>query len=72
VRIEQKVGQRLKELRLKKHLTQEVLAAKAGMERTFISHIENGTRNVSVETMEKLVVALRVSFKYFFNADEFK
>jgi transcriptional regulator with XRE-family HTH domain len=72
VRIEQKVGQRLKELRLKKQMTQEVLAAKAGMERTFISHIENGTRNVSVETMAKLIDALETSFKYFFKADEFK
>ena len=41
-------------------LSQEQLAEKAGLHRTFISHIERGTRNVSIRTMSLLAKALTV------------
>lgn len=60
-------GERLKEVRLKKKLTQLQLAERSGIERTFISHIEAGSRNVSIDTMEKLFDGLGVRFGYFFH-----
>ena len=70
--IKVKIGLRIKELRTEKNLTQEAIAFKAEIDRTFMNHVENGKRNVSVETLEKLVCnGLDTSFKDFFSADIF-
>ena len=70
--IKLKVGQRIKELRKQLELSQEGLAYKAEVDRTYVTDIENGRRNVSMEILERLVKALEVSFADFFNAKEFK
>ena len=70
--IKTKIGLRIKELRTEKNLTQEAVAFKAEIDRTFMNHVENGKRNVSVETLEKLVCnGFEMSFKEFFSADFF-
>lgn len=67
-----KIGLRIKELRSDQNLTQEEVAWKAEVDRTFMNHVENGKRNVSVDTLEKIICnGLEVSFKDFFNADIF-
>lgn len=67
-----KIGLRIKELRTDKNLTQEAVAWKAEVDRTFMNHVENGKRNVSVETLQKIICGgLEVSFKDFFNAELF-
>jgi len=67
-----KIGFRIKELRTEKNLTQEAVAWKAEVDRTFMNHVENGKRNVSIETLEKIVcTGLEISFKDFFNTDLF-
>ncbi len=66
------IGFRIKEIREKKHITQENLSLNSGIERTFISHIERGGRNVSIETIEKITFGLDVSIAYFFNSPTFK
>lgn len=67
-----KIGVRIKELRTEKNLTQEAVAWKAEVDRTFMNHVENGKRNVSVDTLEKIVCnGLELSFKDFFNAEIF-
>lgn len=70
--IKQKVGQRIKELRKQLELSQEGLAYNAEVDRTYVTDVENGRRNVSLEILERLIKALRVSFTEFFNAKEFK
>jgi len=70
--IKQKVGQRIKELRKQLELSQEGLAYKAEVDRTYVTDVENGRRNVSLEILEKLVKALEVPFSEFFNAKEFR
>lgn len=66
--IKTKIGLRIKELRTEKELTQEAVAFKAEIDRTFMNHVENGKRNVSIETLEKLVCAgLEVNFKDYLN-----
>lgn len=70
--IQVKIGERIKELRTAKNLTQEAVAFNAEVDRTFMNHVENGKRNVSVGTLEKIICnGLEVSFKEFFEADVF-
>lgn len=70
--IKQKVGQRIRELRKELELSQEALALKAEVDRTYVTDVENGRRNVSLEILERLIKALNVSFAEFFNSKEFK
>jgi len=58
--IKKQLGRRIKELRLKAGYSQEELAAKAGLHRTYMSDIERGKRNVSIENIEKIAKALGV------------
>jgi transcriptional regulator with XRE-family HTH domain len=70
--IKLKVGQRIRQLRKELEISQESLAYKAEVDRTYVTDVENGRRNVSVEILERLVIALDVSFTEFFNSKEFK
>lgn len=70
--IKLKIGQRIKELRKVLELSQESLAYKAEVDRTYVTDVENGRRNVSVEILERIIKALDVSFTDFFNSKEFK
>lgn len=70
--IQSKIGHRIKELRIEKNLTQEAIAFKAEIDRTFMNHVENGKRNISVETLEKVICnGLEVTFKEFFETEIF-
>jgi transcriptional regulator with XRE-family HTH domain len=69
--IRKKVGLRIKELRLNLKLTQEALAFKAEIDKTYINEVENGKRNVSIINLEKIVHALDVQIKDFFNHELF-
>jgi transcriptional regulator with XRE-family HTH domain len=64
--ITEKFGLRLKTLRKEKGLSQEELAERSGLNRPYISGIEQGKRNVSLEVMEKLAEALGVEMVVFF------
>lgn len=70
--IKLKIGQRIKVLRKELVLSQEGLAYKAEVDRTYVTDVENGRRNVSVEILERLIAALDVSISDFFNSKEFK
>jgi CheY-like chemotaxis protein len=48
-------------------LSQEELGGRAGLHRTYVSDIERGSRNVSLESMEKLADALQVSVGTLFS-----
>lgn len=67
-----KVGQRIKELRKIILLSQESLANKADVDRTYVTDVENGRRNVSVEILDRLINALDVTVSEFFNSKDFK
>lgn len=58
--IKKQLGQKIKELRLRAGYSQEELASKANLHRTYMSDIERGERNVSVENIKKIADALGV------------
>ena len=65
--IEEKVGQRIKQIRNEKGLSQEKLALKAEIDRTYLAGVEQGKRNPSLKSLEKIVDALEISFHELFN-----
>ncbi len=69
--IKTKIGLRIKELRTEKALSQEEVAWKSEVDRTFMNHVENGRRNLSVESLEKIINGLESSFADFFNSKLF-
>jgi transcriptional regulator with XRE-family HTH domain len=70
--IKQKVGQRIRQLRKELEFSQEALALKADVDRTYVTDVENGRRNVSLEILERLIKALNISIADFFYSKEFK
>ena len=70
--IKLKIGKRIRELRKEINLSQEALAYKAEVDRTYVTDVENGRRNVSLEILERLIRALEISFTDFFTSKEFK
>lgn len=68
--IQKKVGQRIKELRHKLGISQEELAARADIHRTYIASLEVGKRNISIVNLEKIANALDVSLSRFFDFKE--
>ena len=51
-------------------LTQEDLADKAGIHRTYLSDVERGTRNLSLVNIERLAAALTMSMSKLFESVE--
>ena len=55
------VSNNLKNTRLQRKLSQEALAARAGLSVSFISMLERGQRSPPLDTLERLAKALRVT-----------
>jgi transcriptional regulator with XRE-family HTH domain len=49
----------LRQFRLELNLSQEDLADLAGLHRTYISSVERGQRNISIDNMERIALALK-------------
>ncbi|WP_158859349.1 helix-turn-helix domain-containing protein [Lunatibacter salilacus] len=64
--IKEKFGLRIREIRNQQGMSQLDLAEKSCLNRSYISGIEQGKRNVSLEVMEKLAEALGVGMGEFF------
>ncbi|MFA6077303.1 MAG: helix-turn-helix transcriptional regulator [Candidatus Paceibacterota bacterium] len=56
-----KLGENLKKIRTEKNITQTDLAEKLGVDKSFISNIENGKNNPTLSTITNLAQALGVS-----------
>lgn len=57
----ERFGNRVRELRKASGLSQEAFADKCGLDRTYISGIERGRRNVSLCNIEAIARALGIS-----------
>ena len=53
-------GERVREMRSRVAISQEELADRAGLDRTYISSLERGHRNVALENICRLATALGV------------
>ncbi len=58
--IQGRLARNLRRLRLKSNQSQEAFADEAGLHRTYVSDLERGARNPSINIIEKLAKALRV------------
>lgn len=65
--IKEAVGKRVRELRNKLGVSQEEFADLVGLDRTYITSVECGKRNISIVNVEKIAVALNVTLSEFFN-----
>lgn len=59
-------GNKVREERLKRNLSQEELAARAGVHRTYIGMIERAEKNITLENIEKIAKSLDLNIKDLF------
>lgn len=60
-------GQAVRELRMAGGLTQEELADRAGLDRSYIGGVERGERNPSLSVVEKIAEGLGVTLAELFS-----
>ena len=63
-----KFGERVKSERVKLGLSQEELATRAGVHRTYIGMIERAEKNITLENIEKIAKTLKISIADFFHS----
>ena len=63
-------AKRIRQIREGKGLSQEELADIAELHRTYISSVERGERNVTVDSLERLADVLNVDIRAFFKPEE--
>jgi len=71
VEIKRNIGLRIKELRTHSGISQQELSYRCELDRTYITSVENGKRNISIVNLEKIALALNLTLKDFFNDDKF-
>ena len=59
-------GQAVRKLRLEQSISQEELAERCGLHRTYISDVELGKRNVSLENIDRIATSLNKSLVELF------
>ncbi|MEK3705476.1 helix-turn-helix transcriptional regulator [Paenibacillus sp. FSL R7-0198] len=68
--LSESVGRRIRELRKAKGWTQEQLAEAAGLHYSYIGGVERGVRNISLETLEKIICAFNIPAIEIFKFEE--
>ena len=68
--IRKQVGKRIKERRNRLSISQDELANRAEIDRTYITSVENGHRNISICTLHKIVQQLDCTLHDFFDFKE--
>lgn len=63
-------GQTIRKIRLSKGFSQEKFADMCDLHRTYISDVELGKRNVSLENIEKMSLALELRMSQLFEEVE--
>ena len=60
-KISKKLGQNIKRIRLRRKMSQGDICRKLDMDRSYMSAIENGKKNITISQLERLAQALGVS-----------
>jgi len=71
-KIEEQFGEKVRQLRQARGLSQEELAFKAGVHRTYLGGIERGERNPSLKNIAAIAKALDVSLRDLFSFGDLK
>ncbi|MCC8014006.1 MAG: helix-turn-helix domain-containing protein [Eubacterium sp.] len=64
--VKEKLGRRIKELRLNTGLSQEKFALKIGMDRTYFASVEAGKRNIAIVNIKKIADGLDITLAELF------
>ncbi len=64
--IKRKFGERVRELRIQKNLSQEKFALQIDMDRTYLASVESGKRNISLENINKIANGLEITLSELF------
>jgi transcriptional regulator with XRE-family HTH domain len=65
------IGERLRTLRKQKNLSQGDIEERTGLQRCYVSRVENGHTIPSLETLQKMALALEVPlYKFFYEGEE--
>ena len=64
------IGKNIQNQRKKQNLTQIELAVEVGIDRAYLSEIENGKANISVNILYAIADALHTDIKDFFNTNQ--
>ncbi len=65
---QKKVGERIKKLRIElTNMSQEEFAKHIGVDRTYMSRLESGQKNPTLETLNKVCDGLNITLKVFFD-----
>lgn len=67
MKLQEKVGNRIADLRKEKNITQLEFSYAVNIERSYITSIENGKKNISLSTLQKIIEALEVTYMEFFD-----
>ncbi|MDP3792333.1 MAG: helix-turn-helix transcriptional regulator [bacterium] len=62
----EKFGEKIREERHRQGLSQEELASRAGVHRTYIGMLERAEKNITLENIEKVAKALGLKISEFF------
>ncbi|MDD3026465.1 MAG: helix-turn-helix transcriptional regulator [Erysipelotrichaceae bacterium] len=65
-RIEKTFGAQVRRIRIGKNISQEELGFRSGLSKNYISDVERGARNVSLQTIEKIARGLEIPIKELF------
>lgn len=60
------LARNIRGLRAARGWSQEALALEAGLHRTFVAHVERGARNISLNNIERIAIALKVPVSRLF------
>ena len=66
--IRAQLGHRIRALRKRQGLSQEELAHRAGVHWTYVSAVERGQRNVSIDSIGRIAQGLQITLKHLFSS----
>ncbi len=70
VGVKQQLGKRIRQLRMSRGWSQEVLAELAGLHRNYIGHVERVEVNAGLMNLEKIAQAFEISVQELLNMDD--
>lgn len=67
------IGKRIRDIRVvKENLNQDEFAKKVGLDRTYLSRLESGKQNITIENLNNICLKLGITLKYFFEQFDYE